>query len=493
MKLLKTLGVLVLLAGTFASGYVVRATRHSAAATSGRRILYYVDPMHPAYKSDKPGVAPDCGMTLEPVYADNSNAPTGTSGQNVLYYRDPQQPGYQADKPGLNPETGNTLEPVYSTEASLTAPPGAIKISPERQQVIGVKFATVESGGATRAIRTVGKVMADETRIGHVHTRIDGWIEKVFVDFTGDVVKNGEPMLTIYSPEMLASQQELLLAVRARDLMKSNPLASAAEHGESLFEAAKRRLELWDLSEDQIQQVLRTGQPIRSITVHAPMAGFVTERKAFPNQKVTPDSDLYTITDLSHVWIMADVFESDIMAIKAGDRAYVHFANGSAPPLAAKVNYIQPQVDPMTRTLQVRLDATNPGLRMKPDMFVNVEFGVATTPQLTVPTDAVLDTGDRQTVFVDLGSGYLEPRQVVVGERFGDRVAVTRGLSAGERVVSSGTFLIDSESQLKAAASGMGAPQHQQHGAVSSSVPPTTPEPSTPQPSTLPHAGHGRD
>ena len=209
--------------------------------------------------------------------------------------------------------------------------------------------------------------------------------------------------------------------------------------------------------DDQIDEVLRTGQPIRNITVHAPMAGFVTERKAFPNQKVTPDSDLYTITDLSRVWIMADVFESDITAIKVGDAAYVSFANASAPPLAARVNYIQPQVDPTTRTLQVRLDANNPGMRMKPDMFVNVEFGVVTTPQLTVPTDAVLDTGDRQTVFVDLGNGYLEPRQVVVGDRFGDQVAITRGLSAGERVVASGTFLVDSESQLKAAASGMGA------------------------------------
>jgi multidrug efflux pump subunit AcrA (membrane-fusion protein) len=255
----------------------------------------------------------------------------------------------------------------------------------------------------------------DETRVGHVHTRIDGWIEKVFVDFTGDVVKKGEPMLTIYSPEMLASEEELLLAARARDVMPS------------LFDAARRRLQLWDLSEDQIAQVIRTGQPIRSITVLAPMDGFVTERKAFPNQKVTPDSDLYTITDLNRVWIVADVFESDITSIKVGDRAYVIFANGSARSVTAKVSYIQPQVDPMTRTLKVRLDASNPVTRMKPDIFVNVEFGVATTPQLTVPSEAVLDTGDRQTVFVDLGNGYLQPRRVVVGERFGDRVAITKG------------------------------------------------------------------
>ncbi len=452
MKLLKILAALVLLGSTFATGYVVRATRHST--PPARRVLYWVDPVHPQYKSDKPGIAPDCGMQLEPVYADDAAAPLASAPRKILYYRDPEQHAYTADKPGLNPETGNTLEPVYSEAAPDSMPAGSIRISPERQQVIGVKFAAVEAGNASRMLRTVGKVAADETRVGHVHTRIDGWIEKVLVDFTGDVVKKGQPMLTVYSPEMLASQEELLLASRARDVMPS------------LFEAAKRRLQLWQLSDDQIEQVLKTGQPIRSITVHAPMNGYVTERNAFPNQKVTPDSDLYTITDLNRVWIVADVFESDITSIKAGAPANVTFASGGAPSVAARVSYIQPQVDPATRTLKVRLDAANPGTQMKPEMFVNVEFGVATTPQLTVPADAVLDTGDRQTVFVDLGNGYLEPRAVVVGERFGDRVTITHGLSVGERVVSSGTFLVDSESQLKAAASGMGAPSDPHKGHV---------------------------
>jgi len=326
-----------------------------------------------------------------------------------------------------------------------------------------VKFATAELDSEARVIRTVGKVTYDETRVAHVHTRVDGWVEKVFVNFTGDIVKQGEPMLTIYSPEMLASQQELLLAQRARNLMRGNPLASAAENGESLFDAAKRRLELWQLTEDQIQQVLSTGQPIHSITLSAPASGFVTERNAFPNQKVTPDSDLYTITDLSRIWIVADVSESDVASIKVGAPAYVVFPNGATPSVAAKVSYIQPQVDPITRTVKVRLDANNPGLRMKPEMYLTVEFGVPSVKRIVVPSEAVLDTGDRQTVFVDLGNGYLEPRRVVVGERFGDRVAITSGLSAGERVVSSGTFLVDSESQLKAAAGGMGAPKPEAH------------------------------
>src|SRR5919204_1665295 len=205
MKLMKIVVVLIALAATFAGGYIVRASMRSVpAAPVERRVLYYIDPMHPAYKSDKPGIAPDCGMALEPVY----DVPRGT--------------------PSMNSE----VQPPSAN---------AIHIPTERQQLIGVRFATVDAGAATRTIRTVGRVAVDETRVGHVHTRLDGWIENVFVDFTGDVVKKGEPMLTIYSPEMLASQQELLLAVRARDLMSRNPLASAAQHGESLFDAAKRR------------------------------------------------------------------------------------------------------------------------------------------------------------------------------------------------------------------------------------------------------------
>ncbi|MGC4084490.1 MAG: efflux RND transporter periplasmic adaptor subunit [Vicinamibacterales bacterium] len=480
MKILKAVAASIVLAAVFFGGYVTRAARQPdrSAAIAERRVLYYVDPMHPSYTSDKPGVAPDCGMPLEPVYAGDADAPTPAGARTVLFYRDPRQPTYTANTPGVNPETGNALEPVFAVDTT-SLPSGVVRISPERQQMIGVRFVNVERGGNTRTIRTVGKVVADETRVGHVHTRIEGWLEQVFVDFTGALVKAGEPLLTIYSPEMLASQQELLLAARARDLMLQNPLASAAQQGDSLFAAARRRLQLWDLGDDQIDQVLRTGQPIRNVTVPAPMSGVVTERNAFPNQRVTPDSDLYTITDLSHVWIMADVFESDIADIRAGDAAFVTFANSAAPPISARVNYIQPQIDPTTRTLQVRLDAVNPSLRMKPEMFVNVEFRASAADRLTIPSDAVLDTGDRQTVFVDRGDGYLEPRPVTLGERFGDRVAVTSGLESGERIVASGTFLIDSESQLKAAARGLGAPT------LPASTMPAAQPPS--------HEGHGHD
>jgi len=454
MKTVKWLALLIVPALAFAAGYTVRRPAAAPAPDSGRRILYYVDPMHPAYKSDRPGTAPDCGMTLEPVYADDELGSADPSApKRVLYYRDPRDRDYTNARAGLNPETGDTLEPVYAP-ADTT---GTIRISPDRQQLAGVRFATATVEGGARTVRTVGRIAYDETRVSHVHSRVDGWIDQVFVDFTGDVVKKGQPMLTLYSPDMLASQQELLLAARARDVMKGNPLPSAAEGGQSLFEAARRRLELWNLSEAQIQQVLATGRPVKNVPLASPATGFITARNAFPNQRVTADTDLYTIVDLSRVWVMADVSESDIPAIAIGNRAHVTlpYAPG-ARPIAAKVSYIQPDVDPTTRTLKVRLEVANPGLRLKPEMYVNVEFQVPVPERLVVPAGAIVDTGNQQTVFIDLGDGYLEPRQVQVGERNGDTATIVSGLAAGDRVVASGTFLIDSESQLKAAARSMG-------------------------------------
>jgi membrane fusion protein, copper/silver efflux system len=459
MKAIRVIAFLVVIAAAFTGGYVYKAIKGGGSASAdknGRKVLYWVDPMHPAYKSDKPGTAPDCGMKLEPVYADGgpSAAPAGAE-RKALYYRDPKDPNYKAQLPGLNPETGSELAPVYADDIS-TMEVGTVQITPEKQQLIGVKYGQVEVGGGSRTIRAVGKVAIDETRIGHVHTKLEGWIDKVFVDFTGKLVEKGQPLLTIYSPEMLASQQELLLAAKATDTMKNNPLPAAFDQSESLLRASRRRLELWDLSEAQINQVLKTGQPIKNITVYSPMTGYITDRKAFPQLKVMPDTDLYTIVDLSHVWIMADVFEYEAPNIRVGQTARVSLQALPGRVFNARIDFLQPQVDPMTRTLKVRLNMDNPGVMLKPDMYADVEFRVNIPSKLTVPADAVLNAGERKTVFVDRGNGYFEPRQVKTGEREGDRIQVLSGLSGGERVVTSGNFLIDSESQMKAAASGLG-------------------------------------
>ena len=460
MKALRIIGLLVVIVAAFAGGYVYKAIKGGSAASGGkgeRKILYWVDPMHPAYKSDKPGIAPDCGMKLEPVYADGGGPSGGapTANRKILYYRDPKDPNYKAQQPGLNPQTGNELEPVYADDLSAM-PVGTVQITPEKQQLIGVKYGQVERSGGSRTIRAEAKIAFDETRIQHIHTKVEGWIDQVFVDYTGQLVKKGQPLMTIYSPDMLASQRELLLAAKGRDVMKNNPLPTAFDQSESLLQAARRRLELWDLSESQINQVLKTGQPIKNVTLYSPIGGYVTDRKAFPQLKVMPDTDLYTIVDLSRVWIMADLFEYEAPNIHVGETASVTLQSVPGRKFTARINYIQPQVDPMTRTLKVRLDMDNPDLLLKPDMYATVEFHVNIPVQLTVPADAVLNAGERKTVFVDRGNGFFEPRQVTIGERNGDRIQILSGLSGGERIVTSGNFLIDSESQMKAAAAGMG-------------------------------------
>jgi RND family efflux transporter MFP subunit len=446
--------ILLLVAAAYVGGYGYGRwyAKDKGPAPAGRRILYYIDPMHPAYKSDKPGVAPDCGMKLEPVYADSG--PAAPAERKILHYRDPKNPSYTSDKPGLNPETDTELEPVYAGEAS-SMPPGTVQISPEKQQLIGVRYGTVEPVAAARTIRAVGKVAYDETRLARVHTRVEGWIEKVFVDFTGKSVEKGQPLLTLYSPEMLATQQEYLLALRSRDIMRHSTLEGVPAYSDSLVEAARRRLELWNLGPSEIEEIARRKEPQKSITIHAPISGFVLNRNAFPSQRVTPETELYALADLSKVWVLADVFEYEAPQIGLGQAATVSFSYFPGRALAGRVSYIQPQVDPTTRTIKVRIELDNPGHQLKPDMFANVEFRLWSQYRLSVPAEAVLDSGRGATVFVDRGNGHFEPRRVELGQRLDGRVEILKGLKAGERVVTSGNFLIDSESQLKAAASGM--------------------------------------
>jgi len=438
----------------------------------------YHCPMHPSYHSDKPGDCPICGMKLVPD--EDAAHPADAAAQKpvgkILFYRDPKAPNFKSDKPGINPETGSDLEPVYEHDPAAM-PMGTIRVSPEKQQVIGVKFGEVTSGAGIHSFRSVGKVTMDETRFSKVQTRIEGWIEKVYVDFTGKSVEKGQALLTLYSPEMLASQQEYLLAMRGREIMKDSPLAGSQQQGDSLLVAARKRLELFSLSEAQIEEITRTKQPLTNITIYSPISGYVMMRNAFPKQRITPETELYTVVDLSKVWIMADVFENEASMIRLGMPARVSLSYGNGRKINGRVSYIQPEVDPTTRTLKVRIEADNPDMTLKPDMFVDVEFSVAMSARMTVPAEAVLDTGLRKTVFVDRGNGYIEPRQVETGERIGDRVEIIKGLSPKERIVISGNFLIDSESQLKSSAAGMAG---HQHGAP-------TPKPTTSEPA--PSAG----
>ena len=400
----KSLSVIIaatlLLGAAFAVGRM--HSLPTAPQKTERKILYWVDPMHPAYKSDKPGIAPDCGMQLEPVYDDA--APTA--------------------------------------EPAAPQPPGTIQVSPERQQLIGVKFDTARYTTVSETLHAVGKIAVDETRVVRVHPKIEGWIDHVNADYMGAPVNQGDPLLTVYSPEMLAGQKEYLLALKSRELMQD---------GELIVKAARKRLELWDLSPAQIDELERTGQPVQSVTIYSPATGLVTARNAFSRQRITPETELYAITDLSRVWIMADLFEPDLPRIRPGQAAIVKMAYSDSKAFVAHVEHVLPQVDPQTRTAKVRLEAANLSMTLRPDMFVNVEFSISSGRQLTVPADAVLNSGARQTVYVDRGNGYLEPRAVETGDQVDDRIVITRGLKEGDRIVTAANFLIDSESQLKGA------------------------------------------
>ena len=392
------------------------ATLARTTGTSGRKILYYQDPMHPWNKFDKPGTAPDCGMKLVPVYADEQQ-----------------------------------------TSAAGPLPPGAVQISPTRQQLMGVTTAVAEYRPVEKRIRSVGQVAIDETRLADVRVKVNGWIQKVFVDYTWQSVKRGDPLFTFYSPDLLATEQEYLLALRARKALGTSPYQEVSSGTESLLEAARHRLALWDLTDSQIGQLDETGEAQHEITFYAPASGYVMERKAYPNQYVTPDTELYKLVDLSRVWVQVDVYEFEMPSISLGQEATMTTDSLPGVAMRGKLVYVNPEVKADTRTGTVRLEFPNPDLKLKPGMFVNVELHKFFGRQLTVPVDAVLDSGSRQVVFVDLGQGAFAPREVTVGERMPDYVAVLSGLRAGDRVVTRANFLIDSESNLRQSMEGMAA------------------------------------
>ncbi|MEQ1948106.1 MAG: efflux RND transporter periplasmic adaptor subunit [Bryobacteraceae bacterium] len=461
MKIARVFIVMILLAAAFFGGLYYERFRTPTEATAERKPLYYVDPMHPAYKSDKPGIAPDCGMKLEAVYADSAR-----------------------------PGGGVPSSAEFGAPPDLA--PNAIQVSTEKQQLIGVRYGTVEMASASSTLRTVGKVALDETRVARVHSKITGWIDKVYVDFTGSMVKVGQPLMTVYSPEMLASQQEYLLALRSREIMYHSSVREASINTTELIDAAKKRLELWDFTPAQIEELQKTNTPIRNITIFSPADGTVLERGAFPGQRIAPETQLYSIANLDRVWVIADVYEADMDKIRIGQKATIIMPSANARSFTGTVDFIQPQVDATTRTLKIRLNAMNPNQQLKPDMFVNVDFYTGSPVRMSIPADAVLDSGMTKTVFVDRGNGYLEPRVVQTGERSGDSIQILSGLKPGERIVTSGTFLIDSESRLRnpgQATSGQGTAGHQ-HGAAPSQTTPAEHQHAAPPAGANDHSAH---
>ena len=352
--------------------------------------------------------------------------------------------------------SGHTSTPTEpSTNATSQT---AIRISPEKQQLIGVQNGIVENQSLSKTLRAVGRAAFDETKMVRINPKIEGWIEDVYVDFTGKLVNKGQPLLSIYSPDLVQTQEEYLLALKNRKQLGESPFGDAVNFSESLVQSAKRRLQLWDVTDAQIKELETRGTPSRTMTLYAPASGFVLVRNAFPKQRVMPDTELYQLADLSTIWIVADIYEFEAADVKLGQAATVNLSAYPGRTFNGKITYIYPQVDNTTRTLKVRVELANKDFLLKPDMYADVTLNINYGSRLVVPQEAVLDSGSEQLVYVALGDGYFEPRKIQIGAKVDDKYVVLNGLRAGERIVTSGNFLIDSESKLKSATSGMGMP-----------------------------------
>jgi Cu(I)/Ag(I) efflux system membrane fusion protein len=345
---------------------------------------------------------------------------------------------------------------VARVDSPTTTPnsenPNQIFIAPERQQLIGVKSVAAEVRPLVREIRTVG-------RLAYIHTKLAGFIEEVFVDYIGRPVKRGEPLFTIYSPELVATQEEYLLALKSSSMLKDSQFPWISSGGKNLLEAARRRLLLWDITPEEIDALEKSGMVKRALTIHSPVTGVVTERQAYHHGRyVTPDLDLYMIVDLSTVWALGEVYENDLPFLKIGQTVQVELPYSSSQTRRGRIVFIAPALDPKTRTVEVRVEFPNPDLTLRPDMFVNYRLNVDLGRKLVVPLDAVLNTGTQQYVFVDKGNGYFEPRYVKLGPQTEELYAIEDGLQSGERVVTAANFILDSETRLKTAFAGMGEP-----------------------------------
>jgi Cu(I)/Ag(I) efflux system membrane fusion protein len=405
------LGVALLGAGYWAGA------RRSAGPASLVRVARYRCAMHPRVVSDKPGTCPICGMNLVPIEPPSA----------------PSQP-------------------------SLVPGRAAVALTPERRHLLGVKSEPVRRGRIQRELRTVGRVAVDERRVHHVHTKYEGYVEHLHVDFTGKYVQKGEPLLSIYSPDLVATQQEYLLALRAQQELQQGGSPGVAQGGRGLLEAARQRLLFWDIRPEEIERIEKTGQVMRTLDLHAELSGYVFQKQAFHGMRVTPMDTLFDMADLSRVWVLADVYESDLPQVRLGMSAELSVPYVPARRWSGPVTYIAPTVEEKTRTIKVRVEVDNAGQQLKPDMFADVFLKPDLGLGLLVAESAVIDAGDRKLVFLDRGEGRYEPREVRIGAKLALGFQVLSGLAEGELVVTSANFLLDSESSLKAAIAAMVSP-----------------------------------
>lgn len=335
-----------------------------------------------------------------------------------------------------------------------------VTIAPERLQTIGVRFEEATRRPLERSIRTVGRVEIDERLLARVNIKFEGWIEDLRVSAIGDHVKQHQILFTIYSPDLVATQEEYLLALQGIRELGSSEFPVVARGAKDLLKATRRRFQLWDITENHIQDLERTGEVLRTLPIHSPITGTVLKMEARAGTYVTPGTELYMIADLSRIWIMADIYEYELPLIQLGQKATVTLSYDPQTHLVGSLGFIYPTLDPQTRTAKVRFQVDNPGEKLKPGMYANVELTIPLGRRLAIPRDAVLETGERQMVFIHHGGGKLEWRDAKLGVQAGEWVEVLEGVKKGDHIVTSANFLIDSESQLKSAVRGMAGMKH---------------------------------
>jgi RND family efflux transporter MFP subunit len=425
----------------------------------------YHCPMHPSIISDKPGNCPVCGMKLVPM--DKGDQPAQAAKTRTMY-RSTMNPNEISDKPGKD-SMGMEMVPYEVTEggpASTIPGLAVVSITPQSRQVMGLELGTVEKRVLSREVRTSARIDADETRLHHVTLKVDGWVGELFASFTGQDVKKGDPLLTIYSPDLVSAQREYLTAVEARDRMAASNDADARQGADDMVVAARRRLEGWDISDEQINRLDATRDVEKYLTLQAPMSGVVIERNVTAGHKAMAGEVLMTIADLTHVWGDADIYQSDLPYVKVGMPLEMTLPYWPDKTFRGKVIFVSPTLDPETRTLHARLEIPNPELLLRPGMYGDASLYYSIGEKLAIPVDAVMFSGRRTYAFKDGGDGRLIPTEITVGTRGAGWYEVLAGLKEGDRIVVSANFLVDSESSLKAALEGMSgtaSPDSDQH------------------------------
>ncbi|OGV58935.1 MAG: hypothetical protein A2X49_02805 [Lentisphaerae bacterium GWF2_52_8] len=373
--------------------------------------------MHPEIVRDAPGICPKCNMDLEMKKQDDSHEKNGS---------------------------------LTSVSARTN-----IVISPEKRQMIGLRLSPVEKRELTFDLRSSARVEHDETRYAAISPRFNGWARSLMVNFTGAPVEKGQALLTVYSPELLSAEREYLLTLQNYEKLKDSPDKEQASSAQRLWESSRRKLLLWQIAESEIRELEERRKPSDEMLFRAPFAGHVLTKTAIEGKSFTAGDTLYEIADLSHLWLRASVFEYQMPLVAIGQDAVISFPYLGNESFPAKITFIYPHIDALTRRGELRLELDNPKDQLRPDMWANVEIKVAFGTRLTVPSSAVIDTGIRHVAFVDAGYGRLEPRDLKIGAKTDDYYEVLDGVKEGEKVVTRALFLVDSESQLKAAISSM--------------------------------------